>query len=127
MPAQVRVVGAAQLRRTMRRAGRDLTDLKRANQAAAQIVARLARQPGRAPRRTGRLAGTVRGNRAVGRATVLAGGAAVPYAGPVHWGWESRNIEPNPWISEAAQESEPVWLGQYEQDVQRVLDTIKGA
>jgi hypothetical protein len=23
---------------------------------------------------------------------------AVPYAGPVHWGWPARNIRPQPWI-----------------------------
>lgn len=57
----------------------------------------------------------------------MAGGAATPYAGPIHWGWEARNIEPQPWIAEAAQDTEPQWLGMYEEDVQRVLNTIKGA
>ena len=79
------------------------------------------------PRRTGKLLGTVRGNRAVGRARVSAGGAATPYAGPIHWGWEAHNIAPNPWISEAAQDTEPVWLGMYEKDVQQLLDDVKGA
>lgn len=127
MSAQVRVVGAAQLRRTMRKAGQSLDDLKRANAAAAALVATVARQPGRAPRRTGRLAGTVRGNRAAGRATISAGGFGVQYARPIHWGWRARGIEPQPWISQAAQETEPQWLAMYQQDIERVLDQVKGA
>lgn len=57
----------------------------------------------------------------------MAGGAAVPYAGPIHWGWPSHNIEPQPFIAAAAQDTEPQWLGLYERDVQRTLDRVKGA
>ena len=121
----VRVVGAQQLRRTLRAAGRDLTDLKEANARAAAFVAAASRTT--APRRSGRLAASVRGNRAAGRARVSAGGASVPYAGPIHWGWPSHNIAPQPWISEQAEQTQPVWLGMYQDDVQRALDQVKGA
>lgn len=121
----VRVVGAAQLRRTLRAAGRELDDLKDANAAAAAYVAAVARTT--APRRSGRLASSLRGNRAAGRARVSAGGASLPYAGPIHWGWPARGIEPQPWVSEAAEQTQPVWLGMYRNDVQQALDKVKGA
>lgn len=121
----VNVVGAAQLRRTLRAAGQELNDLKDANAKAAAFVAAASRTT--APRRSGRLAASVRGNRAAGRARVSAGGAAVPYAGPIHWGWPSHNIAPQPWISEQAERTEAVWLGMYVVDVQQALDKVKGA
>lgn len=104
--------------------GDDLTDLKDVNASVAQLVATRAEQ--RAPRRSGRLAASVRGNRAVSRATVLAGRATVPYAGPIHWGWPKRGIEAQPFMTEAAQETEPVWIELYEAGIDRATDRVAG-
>jgi hypothetical protein len=125
MAAEVRVVGAARLRSTLRKAGADLGDLKDANQKVGQLVAQESTPI--APRRSGRLAGSVRSARQVGRARVLAGGAAVPYAGVIHWGWPARNIAPQPWISTTAVATEATWLPIYEKDIQDVCDSVKGA
>ena len=57
----------------------------------------------------------------------MAGGAKVPYAGPIHWGWPDRNIEPHPFIADTAGETEQTWLPIYEQDLQRICDSVKGA
>lgn len=118
----VRVEGASQLRRALRRAGRDLADLKEANSKVARLVASEAAV--RAPRRTGKLAASIRGNRAAGKAVVSAGKAQVPYAAPIHWGWPSRHIRPNPWISKTAQQTQPIWLRGYEQEIQQIVDSI---
>lgn len=123
--AGVEVDGLAELRRNLRRLGEDVADLKAANERAARIVAEAA--AARAPRRTGRLAASLRATRAVGRASVLAGGASVPYAGPVHWGWEARHIEPNPFTVEAAEDTQPQWLPVYERELQRLCDRVRGA
>lgn len=120
----LRVEGARGLRRDLRALGDDLADLKDANAGAAAIVAAAA--SARAPRRTGRLAASVRGNRAVGRARVNAGGAAVPYAGPIHFGWPRRHIEAQPFVYDAAQATEPIWRAAYEQAVERALDRVRG-
>jgi hypothetical protein len=125
MPApNVQIDGLPRLRRALREAGAGLDDLKDANAAAGALVAGAA--AARAPRRSGRLAASIRSNRAAGRASVLAGGAAVPYAGPIHWGWEARGIEAQPFATEAAAATEPTWLAIYEHDIQRVLDTVNG-
>lgn len=124
MPPLVRVDGLGKLQRALRQLDADTTDLKDANAAAASLVAAAA--SARAPRRTGRLAASIRGNRATSRATVRGGGARVPYAGPVHWGWPSRRIEAQPFITDAAQATESMWLPLYERDLSRAVDKVGG-
>ena len=85
-----RIEGLTRVVRDLERVGLDVGDLKDAFSGIAQLGARLA--SGFAPRRTGVLAGNIRGNRAKSRATVVAGGARVPYAGPINYGWEARGI-----------------------------------
>jgi hypothetical protein len=122
--AGIRVEGAPELRRTLKRAGDDLSDLKTAHATAAQYVA--ARSRGTAPRRKGVLAASVRGSGTKTAAVIRAGGARVPYAGPIHFGWPSRGIAPQPWITEAAEDTEPTWVEIYERAVTRILDRVKG-
>lgn len=120
----VTIAGLPRLRKALREAGESLDDLKDSNAAVASLVAGVA--AARAPRRTGRLAASVRGNRAVGRAQVIAGGAALPYAGPIHWGWPARGIEAQPFASSAAVDTEPTWLSIYAAELQRIADKAGG-
>ncbi|GAB3251369.1 hypothetical protein GCM10027425_09260 [Alteromonas gracilis] len=122
----VRIDGLKKLRRDLRRLGSDLSDFKDANAAAASLVASEAAK--RAPRRpgSGRLARSGRGNRAAGRASVLFGGAAVPYAGPIHWGWTARGIEPQPFVAAAAQDTEARWLPLYTDAIDAAVDKVAG-
>jgi hypothetical protein len=120
--AQVRVEGLPELRRSFRQLVGNVDDLKAANAAVAAFVAAAA--AARAPRRSGRLAASVRGNRAVARAQVKAGGAALPYAGPVHYGWPARGIEGQPFVTDAAQATEGTWLAMYEAAVRDAVDSV---
>lgn len=122
---RITIDGLDRMQRSMVRAAGRLDDLKVANAAAARIVAEAAALA--APRRTGRLAASIRGSRAVGSAVIRAGGARVPYAQPIHWGWAARHISANPFISRAAQATESQWTAYYQDAVQRVLDDIEGA
>lgn len=123
--AGVQVIGAKELRRTLKRAGSNMDDLKDAHAAAGAIVVAAGRTT--APRRSGSLAGTVRSSRAAASAVIRAGGASVPYAGPIHWGWPARGIAAQPWLSEAATSTEPEWTAAYEKAVDQILATIQGA
>lgn len=126
MSSTVRVEGGARLRSTLRKAGANLGDLKDANQKVGQYIA--TESTPIAPRgKTGKLAGSVRSARQVGRARILAGSAAVPYAGVIHFGWAAHHIMAQPWISTTAQATEPQWLETYLEDVQSVCDSVKGA
>jgi hypothetical protein len=118
------VEGSKALRRQMRAAGKDMQDMKEANAAVGQIVVAASRP--RAPVSTGNLAASIRANRAVGSATIKAGGARVPYAGPIHWGWPRRHIRAQPFLADGAKSSEPSWVATYEKAVDRILGKIKG-
>lgn len=120
----MRVEGLGKLRRALRQLERDAGELREAHATVAQLVAAAA--AARAPQRTGRLAASVRGNRAASRATVSAGGARLPYAGPIHWGWPARGIAGRPFIPEAAQATEPTWLPAYERELAAAVDRVGG-
>lgn len=120
----IQVEGARELRRTMKRAGDDLQDLKDAHSSAAGLVAATAAM--RAPRRTGRLRGSLRGSGTKTAAIIRAGAAAVPYANPIHWGWPARGIAANPFITEAAQSTEAQWVELYDKSVEKIVARIKG-
>ncbi|GAA0898703.1 hypothetical protein GCM10009551_107070 [Nocardiopsis tropica] len=57
---------------------------------------------------------------------VRAGRASVPYAGPIHWGWEARGIRAQPFLSDAARSSEAAWLQVYDAHIDRIIDNIRG-
>jgi hypothetical protein len=121
----IRIEGLDELARSMRRAGQDMTELKEAHTRAAAIVADRAAEL--APRRSGRLAGSIRPAKQAKRARIMAGGAKVPYANPIHWGWPSRNIAASMFMVDAAQQTEPEWTKAYFEDVQAILDKVRGA
>lgn len=122
MAASVRVEGLSQLRRRLKQLELDTADLKDAHAAVASTVATAA--AGRAKRRTGRMAASVRGNRAVGKATVSVGGAALPYVPVIYYGWPARGIEGDPFVVDAAQDTEPIWLPMYEQALADAVDRV---
>lgn len=119
----VRVEGARELRRALKRAGVDLADLKEANARVSAYVAGIAAS--RAPRRSGALAASTRGNKAAGRASVSAGSARLAYAGPIHWGWPARGIKPQPWIADTAQQTEAIWLADYSRAIDAVIKKVE--
>lgn len=121
----VKVEGARQLRSALKRAGAELGELTDAHREAAALVASAA--AARAPQRTGRLAASIRPNASRTRARVAAGGAATPYAGPIHWGWPARNIAESLFVTEAAAELEETWLSRYEAELERIVGKVNDA
>lgn len=124
MAATVVVEGARELRASMKRAGSDLNDLKDAHAEVAAYVASASRSA--APIRSGRLAASIRGNRAQASAVVKAGGAAVPYAGVIHWGWAGHGISAQPFMTDTASATEPHWTETYLAAIERIVAKIHG-
>lgn len=120
----VEVVGLGKLARTMKRAGVELTELKDLNRAAADAVAPSAISS--APRQSGRLAGDVRTAGTQRAGIVRAGRASIPYAGPVHWGWPARGIKPQPFLADAAHQTEPAWTEIYLAGIEKIIGKIEG-
>jgi hypothetical protein len=75
-------------------------DFKQAGYQAAEIVVHEAKRL--VPVRSGRLGKTIRAHKVVSGAKVSAGRTTVPYAGAIHFGWARRNIRPNPFLYDAA-------------------------
>lgn len=121
----VTVEGATRLRRTMRRAGVDLKQLKETHRKVATFVQSSSRSS--APFRTGRLVKSGRTGATQTAAVVRYGYAArTPYAPPIHWGWPKRGIRAQPWVTTTAQRTEPTWVGMYMKTVDQLLDRIQG-
>lgn len=101
----IRVDGLAAVVTALLAVGLEVEDLKEAFSRIARFGAAAAAR--HAPRRTGRLAGDIRGNRARSKAVITAGRVAVPYAGPINYGWAAHGIEPSGFMQKADRELEP--------------------
>jgi hypothetical protein len=122
VPERYTITGADTVASTLRLAGRNLRDLSGANQDAAQIFAGLARA--RAPRVTGALANATQ---AVATKTTAGVENVLPYFGPIHYGWPYRNIEAQPFVDDAVEESRAQWFAVYEHAAQEAADSVRGA
>lgn len=78
----------------------------------------------RAPRRSGRLAASIRPQGTQREGRVAAGRASVPYAGPIHWGWKARNIEPQPFLTDALEAEQNTILDIYLVETDRLIDRV---
>lgn len=98
-------VDARDLRRTIKRIeSKELDDaLKAANKGAATVIADESEK--HVPVTSGALKGSIRATGAKSVGSVKVGSKArVPYAGPIHYGWPARNIEPQEFVTEAIQQ-----------------------
>lgn len=123
----LKVEGAARLRRTFRKAGGDMRELKEANRRAARIVLTAATATAPVgPEEGGHIKTTGRVGATNATGTVRFGGKAHPYGPPVHYGWRAHGITGNPWVTDAAQATESTWIQVYYRDLERVLSKIEG-
>lgn len=118
----VQVHGAREFRAAMKTMQADLKDLTAVNKAAAQPVYQEALST--VPIRSGNLRDTHRVRATRTGARVTAGSGVVPYAGPIHFGWPAHNIEPNPWLWEAAADREKDVVGEYEQHIAALIRKV---
>lgn len=124
----IQVEGVKNLRRTLKAAGVDLTDFTAVNRAVASLVAPLAAAGApRGPGEGGHIAQTVRVGATRTAAIIRVGNnGRFRYGGPIHWGWPARNIRPNPWVVDAAQDSEGQWIEKYVVGLDRIISQVKG-
>lgn len=119
---RVEVEGAKELRRALKRMGHDVKDLTAINRKAAQPVLEKAKDI--VPVRSGRLKRSIRLSATQKRAAILAGKSTVPYAGPIHFGWRRRNIEPQPFLYDALDERRQEVIDVYESHVEALVRRV---
>ena len=100
---QVKVEGLSKVRRSLKNLSDDVDyramEFLPVNKSIADAVAGDAKSY--VPFLTGTLAGTIRSAATKTSARVKAGYKAVPYAGPIHFGWPARFIKPQPFFYDA--------------------------
>lgn len=74
-----------------------------------------------APVLTGALASSVKGNPSAEKAQILAGSAAVPYAGVIEYGWPLRNIEAQPYLNPAVNDNMGYIIEKYNDSIQKAI------
>lgn len=99
---RLRIEGLGKTLRAMAKAGAEAEDIRELMHSLGMIVVNAANPPVV----DGNLAGTLRAGRGKTKAVVRAGGARVPYAGVIHYGWPARNIEPQPFLTDALQRTQ---------------------
>jgi hypothetical protein len=122
----IQVEGAKELRRDLKRAGdKELVDeLKAAHREAAETVADAARPL--VPVQSGKLLRSVRAGATATSGVVRAGKVAVPYAGPVHFGWPARHITPQPFLYDALDRRRDEVVGVYKDRIAALVGRIEG-
>lgn len=98
--SKIQIEGLKETQKALASMSDDLKDeMKPTHKAAAEVIVEGSKRY--VPVRSGRLATSIRAvaTRTSGR--VRAGSAAVPYAGPIHFGWPARRIKPQPFIYDA--------------------------
>ncbi len=104
-PAEaIKITGLSKVQRDLRKLSTDALDLNKeeflsTNKAVAEII--IGEVKKYVPVLSGALAASVRNASTKTSAKVRGGNAQVLYAGPIHFGWPSRAIRPNPFIYEA--------------------------
>lgn len=98
--------------------------IQQANKQAAEVVIPSARAE--APQLTGKLAQSIKAKATKKAGSVKAGSSKVPYAGPIHFGWGRRNINPRPFLYRAIDRNTERIRAQYEEAIRRVVNRFNG-
>ena len=125
---QINVEGARELRKAIRTVQDDtLKDqLKAANKAAAEIVAKEAKSS-TVPVQSGALKASIKALGSQTKGQVKVGGAKNRtkfYAGPIHFGHPGRGIKPQPFLYEAMSNEWKNVYAAYEKSMDKIVDQI---
>jgi hypothetical protein len=116
MAAVVTIKGLNEVTRNLKMFGATVEDLKEANSIISGKVARDAAAD--APVKTGRLANSVRGNKQQRKASLIAGGASVPYASVIEYGKSSKK---GGFMRRAAYRNQGFIIEQYEKNINSII------
>jgi len=100
MAEEITITGVKEVIDTLNKLGKDLESNEELNKELSSTLSQKA--SAMAPRLTGALASSVKGNPSAEKAQILAGSAAVPYAGVQEYGWPEKNINAQPYLSSSS-------------------------
>ena len=118
----IQITGVREAARDLERLGVRVEDLKAAFGRISAEALPVYR--GFTPVRTGRLRGNYRQGRTKNRAVLYVGGASVPYAGPIQYGWAARNIQGAHFIEKGDEAMGPRAVDAIEAELNYLITTI---
>jgi hypothetical protein len=119
---QVKVEGLSKVRRDLKKLAKDVDygdQFLAVNKTLADAVA--GESKNYVPVVSGALQGTIRAAASKTSGRVKVGYKAVPYAGPIHFGWPARFIKPQPFVYDAIDKRRDQIKDRYEQLIKKLI------
>jgi len=119
---QVKVEGLSKVRRDLKKLAKDVDygdQFLAVNKTLADAVA--GESKNYVPVVSGALQGTIRAAASKTSGRVKVGFKAVPYAGPIHFGWPARFIKPQPFVYDAIDKRRDQIKDRYEQLIKKLI------
>ncbi|CAB4149403.1 hypothetical protein UFOVP542_4 [uncultured Caudovirales phage] len=117
--ANISIQGVKEVTDSLNKLARDLQSNIELNKELSTTLSQKA--SAMAPKLTGALASSVVGNPSAEKAQILAGSAAVPYAGVQEYGWPERNIRPQPYLNPAVKDNMGYIIEKYNDSIQKAI------
>jgi phage gpG-like protein len=117
--ANISIQGVKEVTDSLNRMARDLESNLDLNKELSTTLSQKA--SAMAPKLTGALASSVVGNPSAEKAQILAGSAAVPYAGVQEYGWPEKNIRPQPYLNPAVNNNMGYIIEKYNDSIQKAI------
>lgn len=117
--AGITITGVKQVTDTLNKLGKDLESNLELNKELSTTLSQKA--SAMAPRLTGALASSVQGNPSAEKAQILAGSAAVPYAGVIEYGWPAKNRQAQPYLNPAVNNNMGYIIEKYNDSIQKAI------
>lgn len=117
--AGITIQGVKEVKDSLDKLARDLESNIELNKELSTTLSQKA--SALAPRLTGALASSVQGNPSAEKAQILAGSAAVPYAGVQEYGWPARNIQAQPYLNPAVNNNMGYIIEKYNDSIQKAI------
>lgn len=119
MAEEINIQGVKEVTDSLNKLARDLQSNIELNKELSTTLSQKA--SAMAPKLTGALASSVVGNPSAEKAQILAGSAAVPYAGVQEYGWPERNIRPQPYLNPAVNNNMGYIIEKYNDSIQKAI------
>jgi phage gpG-like protein len=119
MAEEINIQGVKEVTDSLNKLARDLQSNIELNKELSTTLSQKA--SAMAPKLTGALASSVIGNPSAEKAQILAGSAAVPYAGVQEYGWPERNIRPQPYLNPAVKDNMGYIIEKYNDSIQKAI------
>jgi phage gpG-like protein len=117
--ANISIQGVKEVTDSLNKMARDLESNIELNKELSTTLSQKA--SALAPRLTGALASSVVGNPSAEKAQIMAGSAAVPYAGVIEYGWPDRNIDAQPYLNPAVNDNMGYIIEKYNESIQKAI------